>query len=434
MDEMTCPPMDRRLQKRYRELVKAHMKQGQRTASGPRTLWGPGSGFAATQGAWRFLNNDRVQLSALIEPLREAGRTALASDSAEVALLVQDWSKLGGHRSDAAVLTHEHDVGYELATALLVSAGHGGPLGPMQMHLKTGQGIHSTQGAVQDQAHVDQVLPTMQASRQWGLGKPLVHVIDREADSVGHYRQWQAAGELFVVRGNDRTVQWNDQTLKLSAIAQRLSAAGSFQRSRQVRYRGQACQQSVAQTTVTLHKPARKWVQGRQIEVAGEPIELRLVVSRIHEKDGRVLATWLLLTNVPEATAEARTIALWYYWRWRIESFFKLLKSHGHEIEYWQQETGLAIARRLLVCAMACVVVWDLARQKSREAQELRDLLIRLSGRQMKYGVASTVPALLAGLMVLLPILNLLNEHGGDLSRLHQLAKAALPLGLIGDV
>jgi hypothetical protein len=54
--------------------------------------------------------------------------------------------------------------------------------------------------------------------------------------------------------------------------------------------------------------------------------------------------------------------------------FFKLLKSAGHEIEHWQlpsnskhwqspgddknwqQETGTAIARRLLVAAMACVV------------------------------------------------------------------------------
>lgn len=419
-------------------LVKAHLHQAHRTASGAQGLWGPGRSLAATQAAWRFLNNDQVTLGALVEPLRETGRTALRGDAAPVALLVHDWSKLAytrrGSGSDTAVLTHEKDVGYELATALLVSAAHGGPLAPLQMHLKTGQGVHSTQGKIKDQAHVDQVLPTMRAAQQWGLGKPLVHVIDREVDSVGHYRQWDGAGQMFLVRADDRVVQWGDRTLKLTEVVAKLAAAGTFKVSRQVRYKGKKRTQRVAQTRVILHKPAKRRVHGKQIQVPGEPIELRLVVSQVCAKDGRVLATWLLLTNVSPALADAATIALWYYWRWRIENYFKLLKSHGHEVEYWQQETGLAIARRLLVCAMACVVVWDLMRQKSQDAQELRALLVRLSGRQMKYGVSFTAPALLAGLTVLLPILCLLEEHGGDLSRLQQLAQDALPQIFSGDV
>ena len=43
-------------------------------------------------------------------------------------------------------------------------------------------------------------------------------------------------------------------------------------------------------------------------------------------------ARWLLLTNLP-ASVQAATVALWYYWRWRIESFFKLLKGAGAEFE-----------------------------------------------------------------------------------------------------
>ena len=74
-------------------------------------------------------------------------------------------------------------------------------------------------------------------------------------------------------------------------------------------------------------------------------------------------------------------IAQWYYWRWKIESFFKLLKSAGHSIEQWQQETAAAIAKRLLVATMACVVVWQLARSEEPEASTLRQLLVRLNGR-----------------------------------------------------
>ncbi|MCX7066381.1 MAG: transposase [Methylococcales bacterium] len=61
-----------------------------------------------------------------------------------------------------------------------------------------------------------------------------------------------------------------------------------------------------------------------------------------------------MITNVP--AVEASEIALWYYWRWKIERFFKRLKSAGQNLESWQQETGLAIAKRLLVVSMACVL------------------------------------------------------------------------------
>jgi hypothetical protein len=43
-------------------------------------------------------------------------------------------------------------------------------------------------------------------------------------------------------------------------------------------------------------------------------------------------------------------------------------------------------------------VVWQLARGETVEAAEVRRLLVRLSGRQMKWGVEFTEPALLSGL------------------------------------
>ena len=62
-------------------------------------------------------------------------------------------------------------------------------------------------------------------------------------------------------------------------------------------------------------------------------------------------------------------MALWYYWRWRIESYFKLLKSAGQQVEAWQQGTAEAIAKRLVVASMACVVVWRLARARRRSSR-----------------------------------------------------------------
>lgn len=108
------------------------------------------------------------------------------------------------------------------------------------------------------------------------------------------------------------------------------------------------------------------------------------------------------------------TIALWYYWRWSIESYFKLLKSAGMQLESWQQTTGLAIARRLLVASMACVFVWRIAHAKGAEAGALRNLLVRLSGRQMKWKKEFTYTALCAGLWALLSIEEILEHYDPD--------------------
>jgi hypothetical protein len=151
-------------------------------------------------------------------------------------------------------------------------------------------------------------------------------------------------------------------------------------------------------------------------------LELRLVIAEVRDAAGQVLAVWYLLTNVP-AEVEAATVALWYYYRWRIETYFKLLKSAGMNLESWQQESAAAIARRLLVASMACVTVWRLARSQHPQAEPARQLLVRLSGRQMKRGHSFTMPALLAGLWVLLALFEVLETH--TLEELHDLATFA---------
>ena len=428
-----CPPMDRRLGNRYQKLVKAHMHTATRTATGPSWGCDEVGAFAATQAAWRFLNNERVLLTALVEPLREVGRQAVEQSQADFVLLAHDWCKLDYRRhkskQDVVQLTHETDVGYELTTALLISAEDGSPLSPMEMHLKTAEAIHSTRDPAPalDEHHLPQVLPTMEASAGWSLSCPIVHVIDREADSVGHFRQWDDAGHLFLVRADDRRVLWRNEAVLLSDIVTALESEDTFRKVREVEFQGRKAQQWVSETEVVLHRPAKRYVDGRQRRVPGQPLRLRLIVVRVCDEAGETLGQWLLLSNVAADTINGSALALWYYWRWRIESFFKLLKSSGQELEHWQQETGLAIGRRLLVAAMACVLVWELQRQNTPEAEEMKRLLVRLSGRQMKRSRPWTASALLAGLFVLLPILELLDHCDGDLGQLRALAVATVP-------
>lgn len=432
MDDTLAVPLEKRLGARYVTLVKQHQHSCSSSSAGPSLGAGGGSALAAVQAQWRFLNNDRVSLAALIEPLLRQGQAALAAQGGSgPGLLVHDWSNVAHpHGSDTLALTHETDVGYELATALLVSGRDGSPLAPMRMYLKSAAGqMAGTGGHVvrRDTAHIEQILPTMKASRGWNLSRRLVHVIDREADSADHYRQWDGAGEWFLVRADDRVVRWEGQSVRISQIDRHMRESGQLQDAREVIYHGRAYRQWVGQTTVTLYRAGKHRVNGRQKEVPGRALTLRLVVAQVRDNAGRVLARWWLLSNVPIEQASAQTIALWYYWRWRIESYFKLLKSGGQQIEAWQQETAMATARRLLVASMACVLAWNLERDRTPEGRQMAALLVRLSGRQMKRTRPVTASALLAGLFVLLPMLALLEEYDNDPTQLIRMAKATLP-------
>jgi Transposase DDE domain len=432
MNTIPVPDLEPRLQDRYKLLVEAHQHAASRVAAGMAHLPDTTTSFAATQAAWRFWKNEDVTPAVLVEPLRQAGRDGLVGSPAPCALLVHDWCKLdyASHKSktDLATLTHQDDIGYDMATALLVSAQDGAPLAPMHVSLETAQQVHSTlrEAPPTEVDHLSQVLPVMQASRTWGLPLPLVHIIDREADSVGHYRQWADEGFSFLVRGDDRCVLWEGQPRLLSFITTALQQRGAFGDRREILYHGKKAWQEVAEVPVVLHKPARHYDEnGMQHNVPGRPLPLRLIVTEVRDAAGNLLATWWLLTNVPAEWADAATIALWYYWRWRIETYHKLLKSSGMEVEHWQQCSGLAIIKRLLVAAMACVVVWRLQETTTPQAEELKRVLIKLSGRQMKYGRGSTAPALLAGLYTLLAMLSLLEHY--DLNELRRLVHDALP-------
>ena len=412
--------MEPRLRQRYRILVAQHLRAADKLSAAAHALPGLASTFAHVQAAWRFYANEAVTLPRLVEPLHQAARQWRAQAPARPALVIHDWSSLKypGHagKRDQARLSRADDRGYELATLLLVDGGDGSPVAPLEVRLRTADAVHSTRTPAPgpEAFRVDEVLPAMRAVAPLGLG-PVVHVIDREADSLDHYRHWQAASEQFLVRADaERTVRFEGAEITLADLDRLLRRRRQFRRTGEFSYRGEAVVQRLAEADVVLDRPAWKnrrrggrVVKGRR---PGPPLSLRLVITRVCNARGETLAAWYLLTNAP-ARVSAETAALWYYWRWRIESYFKLLKGAGLQLEHWQQESGGAIAKRLLVAAMACVLVWQLERHPAEGAAELRRLLVRLSGRQMKRGKECTAPALLAGLWVYLAMLQLLEEH-----------------------
>jgi hypothetical protein len=293
-------------------------------AAGIHALAVPGlaDGFAAVIAAHRFFHNDSITLPRLIEPPHRLACQWRQQAPRTWGLVVHDWSLLRypTHRRKTDQLKVNNGRGYELTTLLLVEGQAGNPVAPLEVRLRSAQGVFSSRAPTPGRKafRIDEVLPSMQAVADLGLGGPLVHVIDREADALAQYRAWQAAGQHFLVRANgSRKVRWRGEEVSLAHLAGRLS----LRRCREVTYKGQQAVQRVAEVEVVLDRPAWRHRRrgGRAVNerVPGQPIALRLVASRVCDATGRTLAVWYLLTNVP-AEVDTATLALWYYWRWRI--------------------------------------------------------------------------------------------------------------------
>ena len=417
-----------RLQLRYRQLVLEHVHVSDPLAAGVHALAVPGlaDGFAAVRGAHRFLPNDAATLPRLIEPLHQLAHHWRQQDPRTWGLVIHDWSWLSyptpKRKVDQAKV--HNGRGYERTTLLLVAGRAGQPSAPLAVRLLAAKAVYSTRTPAPGRKayRSAEVLASLQAVADVGLAGPLVHSIDCAADSLAQYRAWQAADRHFLVRATgSRKVRWQDQEWSLAQLAGRLT----WRRCRQVTYQGHRAIQHVAEAAVVLDRPAWRHRQrgGRVMNerLPGPALTLRLVVSRVCDTTGQTLAVWYLLTNLP-AEGDTATVALWYDWRWRIESLCKLLQSAGQQVEHWKQPQAEALAKRLVVATMACALVWRLERQVSAEAADLRQLLVRLSGRQLKWGREATAPALLAGLWVLLAMLSVLQEHSvEELRRFQQL-------------
>lgn len=415
--------------------MNAHSSSAAQTAAGLRNSRAAGSAFAATQAAWRFFSNSRITLPQLAAPLVSTLQSVLPGTCNQRVLVALDWSRLDysehPSKTDRIVLQNRHDLGYKLLTALALSDCAGQPLAPLCMELKAADGIHSTRAetVLHSLSPLDGLSPIMAHIEALQLSHPIVFIIDREGDSVGHFREWDAQGFTFVVRARENPrVRHNGVVQSLKQVA----AAVTLHSVRKIRYDEADAQQYVGETSVVIERPAKRHRSHSGVRkkesVAGQPLELRLVVSEIRNAAGETVARWMLLTN-STSEIDAPTLALWYYWRWRIESYHKLLKSAGQQVEKWLQEDAAALMRRLVVSAMACVLVWQLAREETPEAQEMRTLLVRLSGRLMKRGKGQrgfTEPALLAGLGILMPMLLLLEEK--PLDEVRRLARNVLTL------
>lgn len=403
---------DKRLNKRYLQLIQQHSVPAQITGAAHKP-YDKKTVKAYTEALSRFLNNDNVRISALSQAMTQSIKTVSEQSVKRYLLVAQDWSKISikhKNKHDTYAVSNKHNnIGYELQSSLLISDTTGLPIAPVAQNLHTAEQVYSSydEHLSKQETHLDELSKRINWIKEQGFHsekQQIINIIDREGDSFYHLSQWATQGHLFLVRIRQNTgllhrdVQTNAQTLARTL---------PYRFFKDIDYKGQKAQLYVAQINVILK---RKVYAKNQAAQKAEPVAVKLVCAKV-VCNGQSIEPWYLLTNA-DITAEEAT--QFYSYRWQIESHFKLLKSSGHHIEDWQQESGEAFFKRLLIVAQSCLNVWHLMRDDSPETREYCLFLMRLSGKATRRQSPITAPALLLGYLKLLAAKELLDEMTPD--------------------
>ena len=402
--------------------------------NGLRLLQGGIKGLAEVQASCRFFNNPNVTSEELFKPIVDNLKTEIVKQCSKYLLAMSDWSHLDykKHTSKKELKSENRKdtcmkIGYDLQSTIAVSDVSGEPIAPMVHNLKTNDTVYSTycNNINMDLTHLEELSQRVKyMNTAFNIDNiQIVQIVDREADSVAFVRDLIENNALFVLRGKGNSkVQYTDEItnttidIKQSELADKLPLG---KKVKKIKYQNKKVTIFANECNATIIRDATKMVKqdnGKKklIKTPGKPVKVRFVVERLVDDKNNIVATWLLLSNVFDEDITAGTIATWYYYRWKIESYFKLLKSSGFNLEKWQQKEPEALFKRLLVVSQSCMLVWKIANDNSADAKKLREILIELSGKQIQRGVDFTYPALLKGLENYLITIDMLERFSVD--------------------
>lgn len=351
-----APLGDQRRNARLLEIVTGLIQSGEPQAQDAVHATGEATPWAHTMGCFRFYSNDALSLPALYEPCRAALAELVPPDRR--AYVIYDVSTVDyshhATKHDRVRVGNERGRGYELFSALVVDE-TGRPLGPVAQEVRTADGCLSSEGCrpLPFVNHYEQVERAMRAADLHLPGRDLVAVMDREFDDLALEHWIGETSRKCIIRAQhlDRKVLlWGRPTTLRNAVrAAPRAIAGTVERE------GKSYELRVAETFVDFHgRPYRRRKGGHRPKKRA-PLPMRVVITELY-RGGRRAHQWVLLTNLDEP---AEQIARIYTWRWRVERLFFLIKV-GMHLETWGEQDGMRIARRLALCSLAAMAVYQL--------------------------------------------------------------------------
>jgi transposase-like protein/DDE family transposase len=332
---------------------------------------------ADLEGTYRFVNNPRVTAEGILAPhRRETARRARAAKTVVVAHDTTECNFGKSARVDLGRVGRGQSYGFYAHFALAIEADeHRTPLGVVGLGIHTRTGTKGRRGHRALQSSPDNEFhrwPRVLAEARMLLEPEVsaIHVMDREADSYAFMADLCASDARFVIR----MAQATRSTVPDGKVAE--ACAGATVRARRevpITARGRSplpsnrkrypprkarvAKLKIAATQVTLKRPASA------NKHPARTLSLNVVVVTEPKPPKRQAPIeWRLWTREPVDTPEqVLAIVDYYRCRWRIEEYFKALKT-GCSIEKRQLETHDALVN---VLALYSPIAWRLLRLRT---------------------------------------------------------------------
>ncbi|WP_322864749.1 IS4 family transposase (plasmid) [Aquicoccus sp. G2-2] len=341
--------------------------------------------WSNTKAAYRFFSNGNVSEDKILEGHFSASALRIRATDGPI-LILQDTTEFSFKRSAPEKVGftkistgrklkegryQKHAVCGLLMHASLAITPEGLPLGLTAAKFWSRSKFKGT-AALKRKVNPTRVPIEQEESMRWldnlrlsteltGTPERCVHVGDRESDIYELYCLAEELGTGFLVRSCvDRLAE--DGGATIAKVMAEVQSSGTHEvRFRDAQGKDHCAVLSVRHATMTVRPPI-----GKQRIYRHQDLQI-IHAEELDPPEGRAPVFWKLITNLPVAThADAVHKLEWYALRWKIETFFRTLKT-GCRIE----ELRLATADRLANCiALCCVVAWRVSwlTMLSREA------------------------------------------------------------------
>lgn len=354
---------DRRLNKRGKRLLETIF------ADPAASINSACHGWAETQAAYRFLDNENLTPEKLLEPHQEATRKRIGRHP--VALIAQDTTELDyGHHppEGAGPLNSPTQRGF-LDHSHIAFTPDGLCLGVVDVKIwaRSDEGFGQSKKRQYDPLETKEKFRWLEGYRlacdlqEKVPGTKIVSLSDREGDIYELFVEAEKQGERacdYVIRaGKTRCLPELDR-----------QAAGLTYRKLQEEMDDSPL---IATRRVTLPRTSKRKPREAALEVRARRVRLKapyrkhttlpevevkvVLVREVNPPSEGDAVEWLLITSLPiDTTAEVLLVVDYYAGRWPIEVFFRVYKT-GCRVERIQLETSDRLLRALMLYK---IVAW----------------------------------------------------------------------------
>jgi hypothetical protein len=341
--------------------------------------------WAETKAAYRFFQNDNVEVGEMLAAHR--CKTAQRAKGHKTVLALQDTSYFvyTNHPKTEGLgkmslkkgknVKKIYSNGLMVHTCLAVTTA-GLPLGLLDQKIFSRKLRKKNTGKARPHDHLPieekesyRWLESLENTKAVTGDTEIVTVCDREADLYDFFKRGLQIGAPVLVRANaDRTINRSSRYAeknveKLWEYMRQQPDTGSYMIDIPKRSKTKHCKEREARTAMVsvrfgsfaLNPPRNNVKHGTE---QLPDIEMHAVyVLELDPPDSEESVEWMLLTNLPVMSYEdAYEKVLWYCLRWRIEMYFKVLKS-GFRVEACRLGHADRLAKYLTVMS---IVAWRL--------------------------------------------------------------------------